>query len=39
MGELTTAQADDLYQLITERTGRSLILTSNRAPVYGSQVA
>ena len=33
MRELTPAQADDLYELITERTGRSLILTSNRAPV------
>ena len=30
--ELTAAQADDLYELITERAGRSLILTSNRAP-------
>jgi DNA replication protein DnaC len=30
--ELTPAQADDLYELITERAGRSLILTSNRAP-------
>jgi DNA replication protein DnaC len=30
--ELTTAQADDLYELITERAGRSMILTSNRAP-------
>ena len=26
------AQADDLYELITERAGKSLILTSNRAP-------
>nr|WP_269467514.1 ATP-binding protein [Amycolatopsis albispora] len=32
MRELTTTQADDLYELITERAGRSLILTSNRAP-------
>lgn len=32
MRELTPAQADDLYELIGERTGRSLILTSNRAP-------
>jgi hypothetical protein len=24
--------ADDLYELITERVGRSLILTSNRTP-------
>ncbi|MFI0446966.1 IS21-like element helper ATPase IstB [Actinomadura sp. 6N118] len=33
MRELTAPQADDLYELITERTGRSLILTSNRGPV------
>jgi DNA replication protein DnaC len=32
MRELTPPQADDLYELITERTGRSLVLTSNRAP-------
>jgi DNA replication protein DnaC len=32
MRELTAAQADDLYELITERAGGSLILTSNRAP-------
>lgn len=34
MRELTATQADDLYELIGERaaTGRSLILTSNRAP-------
>ena len=25
-------QADDLYELITERAGKSLVLTSNRAP-------
>jgi DNA replication protein DnaC len=30
--ELTAAQADDLYELIRERAGKSLILTSNRAP-------
>ena len=30
MRELTPAQADDLYELINERAGRSLILTSNR---------
>jgi hypothetical protein len=30
--ELTFAQADDIYELITDRTGGSLILTSNRAP-------
>jgi DNA replication protein DnaC len=33
MRELTPTQADDLYELINERTGRSLILTSNRSPV------
>src|SRR5438094_936215 len=32
MRELTAAQADDLYELVTERAGRSLILTSNRSP-------
>jgi DNA replication protein DnaC len=32
MRELTAAQADDLYELITERVGRSLIITSNQAP-------
>ena len=35
MREFTAAQADDLYELLTERTGRpgrSLILTSNRSP-------
>jgi DNA replication protein DnaC len=33
MRELTATQADDLYELISERTGRSMILTSNRAPI------
>jgi DNA replication protein DnaC len=33
MRELTPNQADDLYELINERAGRSLILTSNRSPV------
>jgi len=33
MRELTPAQADDLYELINERAGRSLILTSNRTPI------
>ncbi|HWT48727.1 MAG TPA: IS21-like element helper ATPase IstB [Mycobacterium sp.] len=35
MRELTAAQADDLYELISERTttGGSMILTSNRSPV------
>jgi DNA replication protein DnaC len=33
MRELTPAQADDLHELINERAGRSLILTSNRSPV------
>jgi DNA replication protein DnaC len=32
MRELSMAQADDLYELITERAGRPVILTSNRAP-------
>ncbi|MEV4078643.1 IS21-like element helper ATPase IstB [Nonomuraea fuscirosea] len=32
MRELTAAQADDLYELISERSGKSMILTSNRAP-------
>ena len=30
MREYTPAQADDLYELITERAGHSLVLTSNR---------
>jgi hypothetical protein len=33
MRELTPTQADDLYELINERAGRSLILTSDRSPV------
>ena len=33
MRELTAPQADDLYELITERAGKSLVLTSNRSPV------
>jgi DNA replication protein DnaC len=35
MRELTTQQADDLYELVSERTrlGRSMVLTSNRSPV------
>jgi DNA replication protein DnaC len=34
MRELTAQQADDLYELISERAqnGRSLIATSNRSP-------
>jgi DNA replication protein DnaC len=31
MREFTLGQADDLYELITERAGRSLIITANRA--------
>jgi DNA replication protein DnaC len=31
MRDFTAAQADDLYEIITERAGRSLILTANRA--------
>jgi len=35
MRELTASQADDLYELVSERaqTGRSLIITANRSPV------
>lgn len=35
MRELTTQQADDLYELVSERArvGRSLAITSNRSPV------
>jgi DNA replication protein DnaC len=32
MRELSMPQADDLYELVTERTGRSIIFTSNRSP-------
>ena len=32
MRDFTAAQADDLYELITERAGRPLVLTSNRPP-------
>jgi DNA replication protein DnaC len=32
IGKTTDAQADDLYELITERTGRSTICTPNRVP-------
>ena len=32
MRELTAAQADDLYELITERAAKPIIFTSNRAP-------
>lgn len=31
MRELTVAQADDLYELVTERGGKSLVITANRA--------
>ena len=31
MRELTTAQADDLYELVTERRNKSLVFTANRA--------
>jgi hypothetical protein len=39
MRELTAPQADDLYELITERAGKSLILTSNRAPAKAHMFA
>ncbi|WP_405918289.1 ATP-binding protein [Streptomyces sp. NBC_00728] len=32
MRQLGAAQADDLYELVSERQSRSLIITSNRAP-------
>ncbi|WP_308050750.1 ATP-binding protein [Streptomyces sp. TRM72054] len=32
MRQLSAAQADDLYELVSEGQGRSLIITSNRAP-------
>ncbi|MDQ0688703.1 DNA replication protein DnaC [Streptomyces achromogenes] len=32
MRQFSASQADDLYGLVSERQGRSLIITSNRAP-------
>ncbi|MFB7373459.1 ATP-binding protein [Streptomyces sp. NPDC056222] len=32
MRQLNATQADDVYELVYERQGRSLIITSNRAP-------
>ncbi|MGW5433227.1 ATP-binding protein [Streptomyces sp. NPDC004059] len=32
MRRLSAAQADDFYELVSERQGRSLIITSDRAP-------
>ncbi|MFF3838280.1 ATP-binding protein [Streptomyces sp. NPDC001930] len=32
MRQLSATQADDLYELVSERQGRTLIITSNRAP-------
>ena len=32
MRQMTAAQADDLHELVSERQGRSLIITSNRVP-------
>ncbi|MGH9046333.1 MAG: IS21-like element helper ATPase IstB [Acidimicrobiales bacterium] len=31
MRDFSSVQADDLYELVTERTGKSLIITANRA--------
>lgn len=31
MREFTVAQADDLYELVSERAGRSIVITANRA--------
>ncbi|CAO5171542.1 transposase [Frankia sp. AiPs1] len=33
MRELTATQTDDLYELVRERSGKSVLLTSNRSPV------
>jgi DNA replication protein DnaC len=30
--QMNASQADDLYKLVSERQGRSLIITGNRAP-------
>lgn len=38
MREFTIPQADDLYELITERSGRPLILTANRAAEHWYQL-
>jgi DNA replication protein DnaC len=32
MGDFTAGQADDLYELITDRANRSIVITSNRKP-------
>ena len=32
MRDFTPAQADDLYELITERANRPIVITSNRRP-------
>lgn len=32
MRQLSAAHADDLYELVSKRQGRSLITTTNRAP-------
>lgn len=34
MRDFTGPQADDLYELVTERAGRSFIITSNRTPEH-----
>jgi len=39
MREFTLPQADDLYELVTERAGRSMIFTSNRAPADWGQLS
>jgi DNA replication protein DnaC len=35
MRQFSTTQADDLYELISERAGRSLIITANRSGLAG----
>jgi DNA replication protein DnaC len=32
MRDFTAGQADDLYELLTERAARPVVITSNRAP-------
>ncbi|WP_279571444.1 ATP-binding protein [Streptomyces sp. 8K308] len=34
MRQLSASQADDLYELVSERQGRSLIITSNRGKAH-----
>lgn len=38
MRQMTAAQADDLYELVSERQGRSLIITSDWYPLFPNPV-